>query len=194
MLASITPLGERGRQSRWALTAAWYVMGSVVGGAGAGALAGLVGELALGGVSLQARLAVLAAALAAGLGWELARGSVPGPRRQVNERWLERYRSWVYGFGFGAQLGAGVTTVVVSSAVYAVLVAALASASFQAGLVIGASAGLLRGATVLSGGRVRSPERLLAFHHRMRVLERPVRFAALAAQLALAGVATLLLV
>ena len=34
--------------------------------------------------------------------------------------WLGRYRSWVYGLGFGVQLGAGVTTVVVSSAVYVV--------------------------------------------------------------------------
>jgi hypothetical protein len=173
MLASITPLGERGRRSRWATTASWYVTGSAAGGAAVGALAGLVGSLVIAGVALHVRLALLAATLGVGLVWEWMRGGVPGPRRQVNERWLDTYRGWVYGAGFGAQLGAGVTTVVVSA-------------------MIGAIAGLLRGAAVLSGARIITPQRLISFHERMRSLERPVRTAALAAQLALAGLAALL--
>jgi hypothetical protein len=192
MLASITPLGERGRRSTWAVTTAWYLAGSVAGGASTGALAALVGGLALGGIALQAKLAALAAVLAAGLAWELARGSVPGPRRQVNERWLETYRGWVYGLGFGAQLGAGVTTVVVSSAAYVVVAAALLAANLGAGLAIGATAGALRGATVLLGARVESPGRLVAFHRRMRAIERTVRSAALAGQLALTGLTIVL--
>jgi hypothetical protein len=192
MLASITPLGERGRRSRWATTASWYVTGSAAGGAAVGALAGLVGSLVIAGVALHVRLALLAATLGVGLVWEWMRGGVPGPRRQVNERWLDTYRGWVYGAGFGAQLGAGVTTVVVSSAVYAVPAAAVASASLTPGAMIGAIAGLLRGAAVLSGARIITPQRLISFHERMRSLERPVRTAALAAQLALAGLAALL--
>ncbi len=96
--------------------------------------------------------------------------------------------------GFGAQLGAGVTTVVVSSAVYCVWLAALASAHAQTGLLIGAVAGALRGATVLAGVRVVTPMRLMAFHSRMGALERPVRAAGLAAQLVLAGLAVVAVV
>ena len=43
MLSSITPLGERGRGNRWALTAAAYVVASAAGGLLAGAVLGLAG-------------------------------------------------------------------------------------------------------------------------------------------------------
>ena len=62
-----------------------------------------------------------------------ARLRVPGPRRQVNERWLDEYRGWVYGLGFGAQLGLGVTTIVTSAATYVALFAALLSGTPAAG-------------------------------------------------------------
>jgi hypothetical protein len=137
------------------------------------------------------RVAALAAALAIGLAFELARGGVPGPRRQVDKRWLNRYRGWVYGVGYGAQLGAGITTVVVSSAAYAVPLGAFLSARPVTGGAIGAVAGALRGATVLAAARVATPERLVAFHARVLVTERPVRVAALLAQLALTGLAML---
>jgi hypothetical protein len=190
MLASITPLGERGRRSNWTVTTAMHVFGSLVGGAAVGALAGLLGRVALAGVTLHVRLAVLAAAIVAGVGWELARGSVPGPRRQVDERWLDRYRGWVYGLGYGAQLGAGLVTVVVSSAVYVVPVAALLSAHPSAGALIGGVAGALRGVTVLAAAGVTTPARLMAFHARMRLLERPARAGALFVQAVLVAVAT----
>ena len=38
--------------------------------------------------------------------------------RQVNEVWLDRYRSWVYGAGFGWQIGVGLATYIVTAAVY----------------------------------------------------------------------------
>jgi hypothetical protein len=197
MLASITPLGERGRQSSWGVTASMHVLGSLGGGSAVGALAGLLGRLALGGVGspasvgLHARVAALAAMLAAGPAWELAGGDVPGPRRQVDERWLDRYRGWVYGLGYGAQLGAGLTTVVVSSAVYIVPLAAFLSAGPLTGAVVGAVAGGLRGATVLVGGWLVTPRRVVVFHERMRLVQRPVRKAALVGQLALACTATI---
>ncbi len=194
MLASITPLGERARRSHWGTTAGFYLLGSTGAGAAGGALAGLLGSLALGGVAIGVRLAIVGAALAGGLLLELTRGALPGPHRQVNEQWLDRYRGWVYGLGFGAQLGAGVTTVVVSSAVYCVWLAALASAHLQTGILIGAAAGALRGATVLAGARVVSPARLMSFHERMGSLERPLRAAGMAAQLALVGVAVVAVV
>jgi hypothetical protein len=191
MLASITPLGERGRRANWTTTTALFIVGSTLAGAALGALTGVLGSVALGGVGINGRLGLIAAALAGGMTWELAREHVPGPRRQVDERWLDRYRSWVYGLGFGAQLGAGVTTVVVSSAVYAVWVAAFASAHVGTGVAIGGCAGALRGATVLASVKVSSPARLVGFHERMHALRRPVRSTALVAQLALASLAIL---
>jgi hypothetical protein len=190
MLASITPLGERSRRSTWAVTTTMHTFGSLVGGAVVGALAGLLGWLAVRGVATHARLAVLAAAVVVGVAWELARGRVPGPRRQVDERWLDRYRGWVYGLGYGAQLGAGLVTVVVSAAVYVVPVAAFLSANPLAGALIGGVAGLFRGATVLAAARVTTPARLVAFHARMRLFEQPIRAAALVVQAALVAVAT----
>jgi hypothetical protein len=191
MLASITPLGERGRHSRWTTTLMFYLAGCTLGGAAAGTLAALLGGLLLSGSSIHVRLGLVAATAAAGVGWEIARTGVPGPRRQVDERWLGRYRGWVYGFGFGTQLGTGLVTVVVTSAVYASLAAAFASGRLDAGLAIGATSGALRGATLLSGGRIVTPERLMVFHARFRALERSVRAVALGAQLALVAAALL---
>jgi hypothetical protein len=188
MLASITPLGERGRGRRWGATVTAYVAGSTLGGALAGVLAGLAGDLLLGGVSRDGRIVLLAALLAVGVALD-ARGTVPGPRRQVDESWLDRYRGGVYGFGFGAQLGFGVVTVVTGSAVYVVLGAALATASPAAGAAIGAAAGLLRGATLLTGRRVRTPQQLATFHRRMHERRGAAHGVALAAQLALTLVA-----
>lgn len=192
MLASITPLGERARHAKWPATAAVYVLGTVAGGAALAALAGLAGSVVLGSAALRLRVALVGVALAVGLAVELARGSVPGPRRQVNEQWLGRYRSWVYGLGFGVQLGAGVTTVVVTSAAYVVPVAAFASASWETGAAIGAVAGALRGATVLASGWITTPERLMRFHDRVRAWQRPVRAIVLLTQLAFAALAILL--
>jgi hypothetical protein len=194
MLASITPLGERARRSNWATTTAFYLAGSIATGALLGLLMGLLGSLVLGGVAVGVRLAVVAGALAAGLAWELWRAAVPGPRRQVNEQWLERYRGWVYGLGFGVQLGAGVTTIVVSSAVYAVWLTALVSGRASTGLLIGACAGFLRGATVLAGARAATPQGLVALHQGLARWGAPVRACGLAAQLALTCVAVLVVV
>jgi hypothetical protein len=184
MLASITPLGERGRRRRWGTTVTAHVTGSALGGAATGALVGTVGWLLLRRVSWEGRTALLAAVLAAGLLLDLA-GTVPGPRRQVDESWLDRYRGWVYGAGFGFQLGAGIVTIVSASAVYVVFGAAIASASPAAGAAIGAVAGLLRGATLLAAARVRTPEQLMRFHVRMRAWREPARVAGLAVQCAL---------
>src|SRR4051794_33369808 len=110
MLASITPLGERARGSRFWLTAVFFVGASLVAGAALGALLGAVGSLVWAGAAGGLRVAILAGALVAGLVLDLL-GRLPGPRRQVNEEWLREYRGWVYGAGFGGQLGVGVATI-----------------------------------------------------------------------------------
>ena len=188
MLASITPLGERARGTSWAVTTAMLIGGATLAAAAAGALAGSVGLLILGDVELRWRLGVIILVLAAGLAWEVTGRAVPGPRRQVNERWLDDYRRWVYAVGFGTQLGAGIDTIVMSSAVYAVWVAAFASASPAAGAVIGAVAGAARGATVLAGAGTVNTQRLIDFHTRMGSLSRPARRLLLACQLALVAI------
>src|SRR3954454_21712942 len=100
MLASITPLGEQGRRKRWGRTVTAFVIASTLGGAVTGLLAGSLGWLLLRDVSWDGRIAFVAALLALGLVLDLL-GKVPGPRRQVDESWLDRYRRW----GCGCRLG-----------------------------------------------------------------------------------------
>jgi hypothetical protein len=191
MLASITPLGEQGRRRRWGRTVTAFVIASTLGGAVTGLAAGALGSLLLRDVSWDGRIGFVAALLVLGLVLDLA-GKVPGPRRQVDESWLDRYRGWVYGAGFGFQLGAGVVTIVTNSAVYVALGAALATASPVAGLALGAVAGLLRGATILAGAPLRTPDQLVRFHARMTAWREPARRTGLVLQgvlaLAAAGV------
>jgi hypothetical protein len=162
MLTSIHPLGERGRGMHWSVTVAAYLAGSVVGGAVAGAAAGELGALGrLDGVDVAIRIGVLAAAALLAAAFDASsRLPLPTVHRQVDEDWLGRYRGWVYGAGFGAQLGLGVVTIVTSAVVYLYLVAALVSGSLLAGIVIGATFGLSRAVVLLAARRVDSPERL----------------------------------
>jgi len=157
MLTSITPLGERGRGNRWAVTMTAYAVASLLGGATTGLVLGAVGSLlpALP-VLLLAGLVCLAAAVA-----DLAPWRLPGGHRQVDEDWLTRYRGWVYGFGY--QLGLGVVTVVTSAATYALLALAVLTGSPAAGLALGAVFGLARALPALVLGRAQS-------HGELRVL------------------------
>ena len=195
MLASITPLGERGRQSSWIVTVTAFLVGATVAAAALGTLAGAAGSLVLGhAIATRTRLVLLAAALLAAIAFDTLPVRVPGPYRQVNERWLDQYRRWIYASGFGAQLGVGVVTIVVTSAVYGVWAAALASAHPAAGAVIGAAAGAMRGATLLAGARTTTPQQLVRLHEFLSSIQRPVRRCTLTAQLALVGAAAVVLV
>ncbi len=99
-----------------------------------------------------------------------ARGAgLPSWRRQVDEGWLARYRGWVYGLGFGVQLGAGVLTIVTSSTVYAVLALAAWSGDLGVGTTLGAAFGLARALPVLALHDVHRPAEL---HGLFRALER----------------------
>ncbi|HEX9375517.1 MAG TPA: hypothetical protein VGB19_04655 [Actinomycetota bacterium] len=189
MLGSINPLGERARGSRWGVTVAALAVGAVAGGGAIGVVLGGAGHVLLGSVSPVARVAALAGALVAGAAFDgrLLGLRLPSIRRQVNEDWLGRYRGWVVGAAFGAQLGVGVVTVVTTSAVYAVLVAAVLTASPLAGFVVGATLGAGRALAVLPAGRATDPRAAAALGRRMHEWERPARIAGAAAQVSLAG-------
>ncbi len=181
MLASITPLGERGRQSLWGVTIVFFIVGATACGAAAGALLGFAGQLLIGtqGGS-HVRLTALAVALVAAVVIELAPLPRPGPRRQVDVRWLDRYRGWVYGLGYGAQLGLGVTTIVSSMGLYAALAAAFLTGRPAAGALVMGTFGAIRGLTPLAAAGVRDPAALLRLHSRLDAARRRVQGGTLA--------------
>jgi hypothetical protein len=187
MLSSISPVGERARAQRWGLTATAYAVGSTAGGAGVGLLAGALGLLLLGDVPATARLLALAAAAALGAALDATTG-VPSLHRQVDERWLTTYRGWVYGAGFGVQLGTGITTIVPSSVVYALWAGAALLADVRAGAAVGAAFGLLRAAPLLAAGRIRT---VGALRRALAGVDRRRRAAGRAVPLAQAAVAVL---
>jgi len=161
MLASISPLGERGRGQSYPITVAAYVSastlaGAVLGGAlGAAGAALTLGRAAVAGVVLLAVTGLVVDAGFLGL-------RVPGPRRQVDENWLVTYRGWVYGAGFGAQLGFAFTTIVTASATWVAFVCAWASGSPGAGILIGALFGFARALPLLANARAHDPAALYA--------------------------------
>ena len=105
-----------------------------------------------------------------------------------------RYRGWVWGLGFGAQLGVGVLTIVTTSTVYATWAASVLSGGVVAGAAIGATFGLARAVPVFSVAGVRRPEQVLRVDAVLTRLAAPARRAtyaagAVVATAALAGAA-----
>ena len=192
MLSTITPLAERGRGRRYAVTVGWFVAGAVVGGLTLGAGAAL---LALGvratGLSTTAALALagVAALITAASDLKVAGVSFWDHPRQVNEEWLDQYRGWVYGAGFGWQIGAGLVTYIMTAAVYLVVVLAALTANPLTALAIGALFGFTRGMAILLGSRITSPARLTSFHRHFAAWAEPVRRAVIGVQLVVAVVA-----
>ncbi len=190
MLASITPLGERGRGSIWAVTVGAFALAGTVAGAALGALLGAVGQtVPFASVGYEGRLAALAVLLAAAVALDAGLAPIPGPRRQVNERWLDEYRGWVYGAAYGSQLGLGVSTVVTSAATYVALGAALLSAAPIQGAIVVGSYGAIRGLTPLIGARVLTPGALFEVHRSLARWRVPVRRAGVSALLVSLGAA-----
>jgi hypothetical protein len=186
MLSSITPMTEAGRGNRFAVTARWFLVGGVVGGLSLGVLAaGGAALLALGDLSVHARwgigavLALATAAIDLGVfGIEL-----PIFKRQVDDAWLRRYRSWVYGAGFGWQIGFGVATYIMTAGVFLTIGLAVLGASPLAAIAIGATFGLVRGSAVYLGRSATTPAALGAVHARLDALGPTARLAALSVQL-----------
>lgn len=181
MLASISPVGEASRRQRWPVTATAYLVASAVGGATTGLVAGLVGRgiaATFGAPPITATVAVLAGL--AGGAVLVDRGVLPVPlpswHRQVDETWLDRFRGWVYGAGFGFQLGAGVVTRVPTAASHLTALTAVAASAVTASvvpaIVVGTTYGAVRGLPLLLGAPLTTPAALNRFHARMEAATR----------------------
>ncbi len=190
MLSSITPLTEAGRGNRYWRTVVWFVIGAVAGGATLGAIA-MGGALLVRAIDLPIAAALVAATLAAMVtlasdlsigGWRL-----PSNPRQVNRAWLDGYRSWVYGLGFGWQLGVGVATFVMSATVYLMVVlAALTGRPLFAFLVV-TGFGLIRGLAILPAATVRTSAGLMNLHRSIERFRPASRALAVATQILVVG-------
>jgi len=189
MLTSISPLGERARGNRFWRTALAYAVGSLLGGTAAGTAAGALGQAA--GVDGRAAFAALGVVAVLGVALDRAR-RLPTVHRQVDERWLSTYRGWVYGAGFGFQLGLGVVTIVTASTTYVALAAAGLTGSPVGGALVGATFGAARSLPLAVTARVRSTDDLARLHRRLDGAAGPVAGGTGLAQAAL-GVAALLL-
>jgi hypothetical protein len=181
MLTSITPLGEWGRRRRWGLTTAWYVIGSTTGGAAAGAFFGAL-AIAAGRLPSGSRVLLITGALVcAAAAVSDARGIQPRSwHRQVDETWLQRYRGWVVGGGFGVQLGFGLVTIVASASVYAALALAVLTGSFWGALAVGTTFGFVRALPLLTVHRVRSAQALASLHRRVNAIAPRARLSTVA--------------
>ena len=177
-MSVITPLQEQGRGNRFRATALWFLVGATVGGA---MLGGLMSVIAAGweriGADPEVALVIttfgaLAAVISDG---KLFGFQLPGHDRQVNERWLDRYRSWVYGGGFGWQIGVGLATYIMTSGLYLLIVVAALGASISGALILGTVFGLVRGLAVFAAREVTSLEALNDLHRRFERWRQPVR-------------------
>src|SRR4051812_220663 len=188
MLASISPFGERARGQRWGTTVSAYLVASTIAGALVAGALGLAGAATtrLTGHASTARL--LALVILGLVGLALDRGiagmRLPGPARQVDEAWLGAYRGWVYGSGFGFQLGAAFTTIVSASITYLAFACAFLSASLVGGLCIGAAFGATRALPLLLNRRVHDPAALRNLLRRTDAALPRARAAATTVQLA----------
>lgn len=173
MLSSIHPLGERARHNRWGLTVGAFLLAAIAAGAVAGALLGAVGTMLA--MPAAPRLGVLGATVVVAAAHDQSGVSPPGPQRQVDERWIGSLRGWVYGAGFGAQLGAGGATYIVTWLLYASAAAAILTGSITGGTVVGAGFGSLRAAPLVAARWIDRPSRLGRFHRTMAQLGPRVR-------------------
>jgi MFS family permease len=192
MLSTITPLAERTRGRRWGVTAAWFVVGAIVGGACLGALGAMVALVMRPvGISPAGALAgaIVASVMAAAMDFGVLGPELPHHRRQVDEQWLDQYRGWVYGFAFGVQIGTGPATYIMTAGVYLTVVLAGLTRDPLTALGVGVLFGLTRGLAIVSGIRLTTPDRVRAFHLRFESRRGVVRTATIAFELILAAVA-----
>ena len=175
MLATITPLAEQGRGHRYRSTVTWFVVGSVLGGASLGVVMALiaagVGALAAQGPELAA-VAVAASAITLAADTRIGGFRLPVHHRQVNERWLDQFRPWVYGAGFGWQIGMGLATYIKTCAVYLMILLAVLTGSPQVAVLVGLVFGLVRGLAVFLGRHITTPAALADFHRRFMAADR----------------------
>jgi len=170
MLSSITPMTEAGRGNRFGVTAGWFLAGGLVGGLSLGLVAAggaaLVG-LADPSTTLLVGTGAVAALATAAIDFGLAGIDLPIFKRQVDDAWLRRYRSWAYGAGFGWQIGFGVATYIMTAGIFLLIALAVLTASPLQALAVGATFGLVRGAAVFIGRNATTPAALGRVHERL---------------------------
>jgi hypothetical protein len=196
MLSSINPVSESARGNRFRFTALWYLGGALVGGGvlgtGLAVAASGVGRLHPSATVVWA--VVLAAALMAAASDGAVFGrSLPDHPRQVDERWLVRYRRWIYAGGYGVQIGTGFATYIMTAGVHLTAVLAVLTGSPVQAAAIGVLFGGIRGLTIFVASGARTPERLRSAHRRLERLALPSLRGAIATEGAVAAVAGWLL-
>ena len=182
MLASLSAYAETSRGSRWSITAGAFGVGAVLAGASGGLVWGGLGSLLPGGSwRVSAAIAVIAVALV--IDATPLRRRLPLTKRQVNEDWMATFRNWVYGFGFGSQLGLGFISLVACAAIYATFAIELLSGHVVSGVAIGTVFGATKALSLLPAVTARDPVSLLALHRRLLGLERGSARAVVAGEL-----------
>ena len=193
MLSSIHPLGERGRNNRWAITVTSFTLASTATGAAVGAFLGWLGGMTIATLPSNALL-IATALIAIGAGiLDFLGVKPPSTERQVNESWIGHFRGWVYGGAFGLQLGVGIATFVVTWGVYATFLAEMLTGSLVQGALVGAVFGFGRSVALLAAGTIRTPSSLTRFHERLADLALPVRQGAAIGTASLGAISTLAL-
>jgi hypothetical protein len=192
MLSQITPTTEAARGNRYGRTAVWFVAGGVAGGVTLGLLmaaGAAVTRAASFTPTVPLVIIAVGALVTAAIDARVFRVSPPFLRRQVNEDWLANYRPWIYAGGFGWQIGVGVSTYIMTAAVFLLIGVGVLGASPMGAVVVGVAFGLLRGFAVLLGAPLRTTAALLAFHRRFDAWAEPIRLAVIGVQLVVAVVA-----
>ena len=173
MLSSLNPVSETARGNRFWLTAGWYVAGALLGGAllGAGCAVAAFGWGRAGAPAALTWAIVLGAALVVLASDTAVFGhSLPDHPRQVDERWLVKYRRWIYAGGYGVQIGTGFATYIMTAAVYLVAVLAILTGDPAEAFAVGLAFGAVRGLTILVAAGARTPQRLRSTHRRINAL------------------------
>ena len=156
-------------------------------------LGGLAGLLALAVRALDLSTATVLLLVAAGSlvavasDGRLGGFQLPGHDRQVNERWLDQYRNWVYGAGFGWQIGVGLATYIMTGGLYLLILVAALGGSVTDALILGTVFGLIRGLAVFAAGGITNQGALNDFHRAFERWRQPVRKLTIAA-IALVGI------
>lgn len=164
MLSSIHPLGERSRHNRYWLTAGAHVAGGALGGAVLGALVGVLGWLSLlvldqQHVSRVVAFGVMALLVALVEALSLER-RLPSRAHQVDENWMQKFRGWVYGSGYGFELGFAVSTIITTALVHLMLFAMVVSGSWVGAVMIGVVFGAARTGLVFTTSRITTGQQL----------------------------------
>jgi hypothetical protein len=193
MLSSLTSFGEASRGNRYSVASTAFVAAALVGGLCLG-LALAVPALAIGAIGLTPTGTAAVVAIAAAVTIAADFGFLKTPRipRQVDESWFGQFRPWVYGAGYGWQIGAGLATYVMTNAVYLMLVVGVMTTNPWIATCVGALFGGIRGLTLLIGWRLVDPAKIRSLHRRLDTLEPASRVLAISGQVVVLAVAAAL--